>query len=218
MDVARYVRVAHARGLSFRLDELNSVACGGRRHVSDTFASALWMLDALLELARTGVDGVNVHTFPHAAYEPFSFSRRAGRWQADVHPEYYGLLMFARAAPPGSRILSTRGGFSDAIKRWAILAPDGTLRVVLINKGDRPRHIGLRSPPRYSQSGLITRLVAPTPFARSDVTIGGQGFGTSTSTGVLSGQSRLERVAAQSGVFPITLPAWSATMLTLQLS
>ncbi len=31
---------------------MNSVACGGKAGVSDTFASALWALDALVAVAR----------------------------------------------------------------------------------------------------------------------------------------------------------------------
>ena len=76
------------------------MACRGKAGVSDTFASALWVTDALFSLARAGVDGVNMHTLPDAAYELFAFSRQGGRWQAQVRPVYYGLQLFAQAAPP----------------------------------------------------------------------------------------------------------------------
>ena len=98
--VTRYVALAHRHGAQFRVDELNTVACEGKRGVTDTFASALWAVDALFALARDGVDGVNVHTFPGAGYSLFLVTHSGGRWQAFVHPEYYGLLLFARAAPP----------------------------------------------------------------------------------------------------------------------
>ena len=98
--------IAHAQHRQLRVDELNSVACRGRSGVSDTFASALWATDALFSLARAGVDGVNVHTLPDAAYELFAFSRHDGRWQAQVRPIYYGLQLFAQAAPPGARLLA----------------------------------------------------------------------------------------------------------------
>jgi hypothetical protein len=104
-SVAAAVAAAHAHGTRFRTDELNSVSCGGARGVSDTFASALWVLDTLFNMARVGVDGVNIHTFHNAFYEPFAVSEDAGRWTAEVRPLYYGLLMFARAAPPGARLL-----------------------------------------------------------------------------------------------------------------
>ena len=40
--IARYVAIAHQQGDTFRIDEMNSVACGGKAGVSDTFSSALW--------------------------------------------------------------------------------------------------------------------------------------------------------------------------------
>src|SRR5262249_45971322 len=88
------VASAHAHGLPLRVDEINTVSCGAVPAVSHTFASSLWAVDAMFELARVGVDGVNLHTFPRAGYELFRLTRANGHWQADVAPEYYGLLMF----------------------------------------------------------------------------------------------------------------------------
>jgi hypothetical protein len=106
--------VAHARGIPLRADELNSVSCGGARGVSDTFASALWVLDTLFDMARVGADGVNIDTFHNAIYEPFAVSERDGRWTAQVRPLYYGLLMFGQAAPPRARLLTTAGQLRGA--------------------------------------------------------------------------------------------------------
>ena len=75
---------------------------GQARGVSDTFASALWMLDTLFNMASVGVDGVNIHTLPGAALRAVHVqSARTAGWQAFVHPEYYAMLMFAEAFPPG---------------------------------------------------------------------------------------------------------------------
>ena len=103
---APYVALARAHGLSLRVDELNTVSCGADPAVSKSFASALWALNTLFGLASVGVSGVNVHTFPGAGYELFKISRQAGQWRAAVSPEYYGMLMFAEATPPGSHLLS----------------------------------------------------------------------------------------------------------------
>lgn len=83
--------------------------------MSDTFASALWVLDTLFNMARVGVDGVNIHTFRKAVYQPFSFTHSRGGWRAHVEPMYYGMLMFARAAPTGSRLLPTYPASSQAL-------------------------------------------------------------------------------------------------------
>jgi hypothetical protein len=41
-SLERYMSVANASELPFRLDETNTVSCGGLEGISDTFASALW--------------------------------------------------------------------------------------------------------------------------------------------------------------------------------
>ena len=123
--VAPYVAAAHARGLEFRVDELNSAAlagCLGRTGVSDTFASAPVDARRAVQHGDVGVDGVNVHSLPGAAYAPFTFTRVAGRWRGSVRPDYYGMLMFARAFPPGARLLPVHvaGG---PVKVWATPPP-----------------------------------------------------------------------------------------------
>ena len=73
-SVAAYVALAHARHLPLRIDEINTDACGAAPGVSNAFVSALWALDALFEMARVGVDGVNIHTYPGATYRLFTFT------------------------------------------------------------------------------------------------------------------------------------------------
>jgi hypothetical protein len=80
------VAAAHAHHLPLRVDEINSVSCGADRAVSHTFASSLWAVDAMFELARVGVDGVNLHTFPGAGYELFKLTEDGGHWRAAVAP------------------------------------------------------------------------------------------------------------------------------------
>lgn len=204
-------RVAHAHRLQFRVDELNSSTCGGQGGVSDTFASALWSLDTLFAFDQAGVDGVNFHMFPGARYALFSVSKAGGQWSATVNPEYYGVLMFARAAPPGSRILPVSTAPAGAVKVWATVAPDGTIRVVLINLGATSQPVLLATPPGAAGPAAVEQLLAPDLAATSGVTLGGRSFGP---TGVLTGQRQATTVRSVAGDYPITLPAASAAMLT----
>jgi hypothetical protein len=211
--VAPYVAMAHAQGLPFRVDEMNSVACAGSHGVSDTFASALWMLDTLFEMDNVGVDGVNIHTFPGARYELFDFTHSGASWQADVRPEYYGMLMFAQAAPPGSRLLPIGGLPDGSLKMWATLAPDGTERVVAINEDpSNPQPLVLQAP---GSSATVEQLTAPSVNATSGVTLGAQSFGEETATGVLTGQAQTNTVYPLLGLYSVTVPPGSAMMLTL---
>jgi hypothetical protein len=212
--LAGYVGVAHGHGLPFRVDELNSVACGGKRGVSDTFASALWALDTLFDLARLGVSGVNIHMFPGARYILFSFRRQDGRWVARIRPEYYGLLMFAQATPPGSHLLRTitRGG--QAVRAWATRGAEGTVRVVLINDDLRKRHVFLVTDAAPAGPASAIRLTAPSAYATAGVQIGEQSFGA-TSTGRLGSPPEQEPIASSRGHYVIRLGPASAAMLTI---
>jgi hypothetical protein len=225
-----------------RVDEINSVTGGGAKGVSNTFASALWALDTLFELARAGVSGVNVHTFPAAKYKLYTGPR--GGWR--VYPEYYGLLAFERAAPAGSQLEAVSGGGSDhELQVWGVRQPDGHRVVVAINKSPdpvavrlagagvpapgsarlawlraRPTGVRWRCPHGYASTGLC---------AIGGVSLGGASFGPEayrggdrTRTGVL-GRPRpgtcvsLVRCTAQarhSDAITLTLPGGTAVLVS----
>jgi Glycosyl hydrolase family 79 C-terminal beta domain len=212
-QLAPYVRVAHGRGLPFRVDEMNSVSGAGHAGVSDTFASALWVLDALFNMAAVGVDGVNIHTLPNAGYELFTFSNPAYGWQAFVHPEYYGMLLFAQAFPPGARLLPVSSP-AGPVKVWATAGRDGRTRVVLINKDPTTPATVQLSLPQASGPASLERLTAPSLAATNGVTLAGQTFGDSTQTGTLVGVPQTETVSPVGGSYAVDLPAGSAAMLT----
>jgi len=214
-SLAGYVSTARRHRLPLRVDEFNSVGCGAAPGVSNTFASALWVLDTSFAMAQTGVAGINVHTYPGSTSQLFTFIRRHGSWSAFVEPDYYGLLMFAAAAPPDARLLQTTilHGHGSVIRAWATRAPDGTIRVVLINDGSGRRVIGV-TPPESAVTATLDQLLAPRATARSGVTLAGQSFGRQTSTGLLVGHPRYTRVAPVGRNYVVTVPATSAEMLT----
>jgi Glycosyl hydrolase family 79 C-terminal beta domain len=214
---APYIALAHRLGATFRVDELNSVACKGKEGVSDTFASALWMLDTLFAMARSGVDGVNIHTLPEAVYKPFTFDRVGGRWVATVRPEYYGLLMFAQAVPPGSRLLTVSPSVAAGaeVRARAVVTPTGVIHVVLINDSLTTDHVVTVRPPASVRTALLERLTAPSAEATDGVTLAGQSFGAQTTTGTLTGSFQGERLTAVQGQYQISLPASSAALVSL---
>ena len=211
------VALARARREPVRIDEVNSIACGGQPGVSNTFAAALWALDALFALARTGVVGVNLHTEPGSFNELFTVTRLGAAWQASVHPEYYGLLMFVQAAPPGATLLQVSGvSATSRLRVWATRARDGVVRVVVINKylrSDRVvalRVLGVGAP------AVVEALRSPQPASTAGVTLGGQSFGASTVTGSLTGPSRTSKVKPVAHRYTLNVPAATAVMLTVK--
>ena len=95
-------------------------------------------------MARVGVDGVNIATFPGASFRLFNFSESGGTWRAVVEPEYYGLEMFAQAAPGGSRLLTVSETGAGNLREYATRAPDGTVRVVAINETTTSRVVRVK--------------------------------------------------------------------------
>lgn len=211
--IARYVGIAHSHHVPLRIDELNAVSCGGQRGVSDVFASALWALDALFEMARVGVDGVNFHTVPNTINELISARLAGGKWSSYVHPQYYGMMMFAQAAPAAARLLRVTGA-SGTLRAWATRASDGQLRVTLINDDPRSaRQVTLRLAVAHG-TATVERLAAPGLGAKSGVTLGGQGFGAKTTTGLLAGRVQSSTVRPAGRSYSVRVPAASAALLT----
>jgi hypothetical protein len=218
-SVSAAVAASHAKRLPLRIDEINTISCGEVPAVAQSFASALWGLDVLFQMASVGVDGVNMHTFPGATYGLFTFQQVRGRWQAVVAPEYYGLAAFAQAAPAGSRLLAVsakpRLGDRAHVKVWALRAPDHTIRLVAINEGTRAQTLALGAG-RLRATGTLARLQAPSLTASHGVTLAGQSFGATTTTGMPAGRRRTFPVKpSPNGSYTFSVPPASAAVLTI---
>ena len=214
--VAPWVGSARSHHLPLRVDEMNGISCGGTRGVSDTFTSALWLLDALFEMDRAGVAGVNVHTVPNTINEVLggAVQRAHGVWSIPVHPEFYGMVMFAQAAPAGAHLLRVSAQLPAGIKVWATRASNGAVHVVVINKRlSGAQTVALRVA-GAGGTAAVEQLRAPSVHATGGVTLGGQTFGAATSTGQLAGRPAGLTVAPVNGTYSVLVPAASATLLS----
>jgi hypothetical protein len=170
----------------------------------------------LFQLARAGVDGVNVHTSERTLGRLFSFDQVNGTWEAQVTPPYYGLLAFAQAAPPGSKLLGTGGSVSSGpVHVWATRAPDGTERVVLINMGLRGDQTVLVRAGHSTRPAAVEWLSAPNVEVTQDVTLGSQSFGADTTTGELPGSPVEQPLTDPQGSYRLRMPPASAAIMTL---
>jgi hypothetical protein len=138
--------------LPLRMTEMNSVWNGGQPGISDTFASALWAIDAMLTLAAAGWIGVNFHT-NGAVYSPI---RHEADGSFQPQPLYEGLVFFSKMArgsvcpvliqedPPNDfRVFAIRGSHDErrliclnlsggAVRRIEVALPwrEATFRVL----------------------------------------------------------------------------------------
>jgi hypothetical protein len=164
--LAPLMTIARRSGLPLRVSELNSAACGGRPHLSNSPAGALWLTDTLFSILRLGADGADVHTWRGASYAPFAVA--AGH--VAPRPSLEGMLAFARAAPAGSRLVDvTVNGGDDDVRAWAttdahrvirlaLLAPDATR--VAVASGGRTGCATVWRSPTQPRRAVCTRPTA----------------------------------------------------------
>ncbi len=211
-DISSAVALAHHAGLKFRLTEFNSVTCGGKRGVSDTFATALWAPDALFTAMRAGADGANLHVHPNTINAAFTINR----YGLHPRPLLYGLLMFTRTLGPQAQLVRLRldAARSLDLSAWAVQVRGRILHVLLIDKGSRTVRVDLRLP--ASATGTVQRLLAQSAYSRSGVTLDGQQLNYA---GDWTGPARTETVTpGNRGGYELTVYRRSAALMSVQLA
>jgi hypothetical protein len=204
------VDAAHDAGLPLRLTELNSVNCGGRDGISNSFATALWAPDALFALLRAGVDGVNLHVRADAVNAPFAI---AGG-ELNARPLLYGLIMFARALGPRARLvrLTAQRPRSLNLGAWAVRVGRNTLHVMLIDKSGRSARVSLRLP--ATADATVQRLLAPSARSLTGVTLGGRSLAPD---GSWRGTAQVQTVVPGRGGYVVGVRDQSAALLTVRV-
>jgi Glycosyl hydrolase family 79 C-terminal beta domain len=121
-------------------------------------------------LALHGADGGihNRRASDDKAYTPIG--RSCDRYHAK--PLYYGMLMFAQAAR-GALVPAHLAPDTSGLKAFAVRAPEGTLRVCLINQNiTRDERVAI-DPVREFTVASVLRLEGPAIDATAGVTLGG---------------------------------------------
>ena len=197
--------------MTVRVNELNTVSCGGVPGVTDTFATALWTPDALFEMVKTGASGVNWETRPGNGNAPFHPTSGG----IEPLPELYGLATFAQMLGPRPRLISTKltGPTDLHLKVWVVRSSDG-LRILLINKGARAATTTLRVGPAATHA-TVRWLWAAATNSRRSITLGGQSIGSDARW---RGRPRHTTTSRRHGLYKLTVPGYSAALLTLPSS
>lgn len=213
-NISSYVKNAHSKGLTFRISEMNSVDCSGVAGVSDTFASALWVMDSLFHLATVGVDGVNITSDEGDFYDLFGFTTTSAPYHLSfVAPEYYGTLVFQQATQNGAKLLPVTLTTSSNISVWATIDATGAVRVLVINKDQSASgNVNIRL--SGFGTGTLSRLLAPAVSSKTGVTWAGQTFDGSAD-GMIQGTASTTTVVPNSNVYTFSIAPTSAALLTV---
>jgi hypothetical protein len=130
-DIPVVMQAAREAKLPYRMAEGNSCYWGGKPGVSDTFASALWSGDYMLQVAQAGYSGVNLHGGGNGVYTPIAGDAVTG---FTARPVFYGMQLATEFE--GATFLETKledGGRN--ITAYAARKGDRLL-VAIFNKSD----------------------------------------------------------------------------------
>jgi hypothetical protein len=171
----RLAQYSRTYRLPYRIAETNSVYDEGQPTVSDTLGAALWGLELMFQAAATGAAGVNLHGGVHnhrasddKAYTPIA----RGGYRYRARPLYYGMLMFAQAAR-GALVPAHLAPDTSGLKAFAVRAPEGTLRICLVNQNITLDERLAIDPGRKFTAASMMRLAGPAIDATAGVTLGG---------------------------------------------
>jgi hypothetical protein len=161
---------AQQLGIPYRMSECNSFYDGGAPGVSNSYASSLWVIDFLFDIALGGGIGVNMHGGGNApGYTPIEDHSGA---VIEARPEYYGLLLFSLAGTGTLLQTQLSAGNIDATA-YAVQSASGGLNVIVVNK-DMLQNLTLTiETTRNIQAATLQIMTAPNLGSLSGVTIQG---------------------------------------------
>jgi hypothetical protein len=211
-EVNSWTSLARQHGIPVRVDEMNSVTCGGMPHFSNTFGPALWALNILPLYAEAGLGGVNFQSRPYTAQNLIQTRNTKTGWQVQVQPEYYGLLAFAQLTPPGSHILNV-SSTPSGLYTWAVRTPQGQTHVVVTNVTAGTTTVGVRAAGAQRTASMqVLHAASGGLRAEGGISLGGQTI--SPSTGQLTGKPVTTTVKASHGTYDVKVAPASAVILT----
>jgi uncharacterized protein (TIGR03437 family) len=167
--------VSQSVDVPYRFAETNSFYNGGAPNVSDSYASALWVIDHLFACAANGAQGINLHGGGDSTgYTPIADS---GGAVVQARPEFYGVTLFTLAGPGVLRQTSITAGGLNATA-YAIQAVNGAWSIVIGNN-DQTQTLNVTiNLPQAAPSATLLAMTGPALDATTGVTIQGAGIQT----------------------------------------
>jgi hypothetical protein len=202
--------ISSASHIPLRVCEANSFYGGGQPGVSDSFISALWVLDFMWTLAAGGAAGVNMETGINqldfvSSYSPIPNDAKG---TVSVAPEYYGMLAFAQGSQ-GDRVALDYDTGGVNLTAYATADDLDRLAVTLINKDQASAADVTIGANRALQQATTIRLEGRALDSADDVTLGG-------SEVMADGKWRptnVESLRIAGGACEIHVPAASAAII-----
>ena len=203
---------ALAGAAPLRISETNSACHGGAVGASDSYASALWVIDYLLTGVEHGVTGFNFHGGLSNICDGYTPLCRVGYNEYAAQPIYYGML-FTHLLGSGKLepVTVTTPGSGDNVTAFALQPLRGSgLRVMAENLTGTVARVTLRTGGTAS-SATVLRLTGPSLLATSGVRI--QGASVAYNGSFSPGAP--DTIGCSSGSCQVTLAPYSAALVTV---
>jgi uncharacterized protein (TIGR03437 family) len=161
--------VSQSIEVPYRFAETNSFYNGGAPNVSDSYASALWVIDHLFACALNGAQGINLHGGGNSTgYTPIADSAGV---VVGARPEFYGVTLFTLAGQ-GLLLQTTINAGGLNATAYAIRAANGALSIIINNKDVQTLNVTLQLPPS-AQAATLMQMSGPALDATTGITIQG---------------------------------------------
>jgi hypothetical protein len=203
---------AKTAGVPLVITETNSACGGGLRGLSDSYASALWVIDYMLTGAEHDVYSMNFHGGLDGSCEGYTVLCQIGTNTYRAQPIYYGMLLTHLLGT--GRFLPVKVTMSsrvESVVAFALKPTNGAaLRLIVENlskdQADTTLHIG-----NTSGSATVLTLSAPSLLATSGVQI--QGTAVAANGSFSPGSPESIQCTAHS--CPVTLAPYTAALVTV---
>jgi hypothetical protein len=206
--------VSQSVDVPYRFAETNSFYNGGASNVSDSYASALWVIDHLFACALNGAQGINLHGGGSGAgYTPIADS---GGVVVGARPEFYGVTLFTLAGQ-GLVQQTTISASGLNVTAYAIQAVSGAYSIIINNKDQTQNLNVMIQLPQPAASAELIQMTGPSLDATTGVMIQGASI---QPTGAFSPGAPTMLPALQCYVAPMSavlvqMPAPSTPPLTI---
>lgn len=217
VSLHRYAAISRRGALRFRLDEANTVSCGGTPGISDRFASALWAVDYIARAMEAGLAGINLQGNPAncTGYTPLCAPTRGqlATGALTAQPEWYALLL-SRALVgdrPVRAIVSPNRANIDVL---ALLSGGRRLHVLIVDDepaAAKPAVVELRVGPRFARAKVLA-LTAPSPSATTGARLGNRAVEPG---GTWHAPAQLEVRPNRAGAIALDVSPASAMLVTV---
>lgn len=223
-------QAAHALGMTFRVNEMNTLSGGGTTGVSNAFESALWFMQNAMSYAAEGVDGINVQGSylgggSYTVYNPFSVTvsgstfslATVGGGNPAIAPLYDAMVFFQRATSGAATFYPVTLTTAANVSAWVTVDGQNNQRMIVVNRDTS--NSGNIVVTNAASTASVCYLSAPAFSSLSGVKVFSNAAGStfqsyeSSTTGAPTGSVGFDVITPSAGSFTFPMTTAQAAII-----